>query len=73
MSTPESNKPDRWRRWLWVTPAILIISGIVNVMNPHLDPGLRVVWMCVLLPLAVILFGYFLYAHYRGFCRKFRF
>jgi hypothetical protein len=57
--------PDRWRRWLWVTPAILSISGIANLMNPHLDPGLRVEWMFVLLPLAVILFGYFLYAHYR--------
>jgi uncharacterized membrane protein HdeD (DUF308 family) len=65
MSTPESNKPDRWRRWIWVTPAILIISGIVNLMNPRLDPGLRVVWMFGLLPLAVILFGYFLYGHYR--------
>jgi hypothetical protein len=48
-----------------VTPAIVIISGILNVTNPRLDPSVRVVWRLVLLPLAVILCGAFLSANPR--------
>jgi hypothetical protein len=65
MSPPVSNQPDRWRRWRWVTPALVIILGIMNVMNSRLDRGLRMAWAFVLLPSAVIALGYVLYAHLR--------
>jgi predicted permease len=64
MSPPGSNTPDRWWQWRWVGPALLVISAIVNLMNPHHTPGLRMVsW--VMLPLTMIALGYTLYANYR--------
>jgi len=65
MSTPGSNKPDRWWRWGWVGPTLLVISAIVNLMNPHLSPGLHKVWWFVMLPLTVLALGYSLYAYAR--------
>jgi hypothetical protein len=57
--------PVQSRRWLWVIPALLVASLIVNLRNPHLTPGLRMVWWFVMLPLIIILVGYGLYADYR--------
>jgi hypothetical protein len=58
--------PARLWRWHCVIPVLVIISGIVNLRNPHLTPGSRATWMFVLLPLAVIMLGDILYMRYRG-------
>jgi hypothetical protein len=64
MSTPESNTPARWWRWRWIGPAVLLPGALVNVMNPHHSPGLRMVSWGIL-ALSVIVLGYTLYANYR--------
>jgi hypothetical protein len=68
MSTPGLNTPDRRWQWLWVIPALLVASAIVNLRNPHLTPGLRMVWWVMLAldaGLLVSMLGYPLYANYR--------
>jgi hypothetical protein len=60
MSTPSQS-----RRWLWVTPVLLVAGLIVNMRNPHLTPGVRMVWWFVLLPGIMIMVGYGLYVGHR--------
>ena len=61
MSTPESNKSDSWRGWRWVILAAPLPGVIINVMNPHHTPALRMAsW--ALLGLIVIIWGYALYS-----------
>jgi hypothetical protein len=66
MSTPGSNTPERRWRWRWVGIALVIPGVIVNLMNPHQTPGMRMAWRYVMLPLTVVALGYALYADYRG-------
>ena len=62
---PGMSARDRSWQWLWATPAVLsICSLIVNVRNPHLTPGSRLVWWFVMLPLIMIMVGYGLYGDY---------
>jgi hypothetical protein len=62
MSTPESNKPDRWQ---WVGLALLTINGLLQVIHPPRDLGLRIVAMYVLFPATIFTVGYLLYRNYR--------
>ena len=64
MSTPESNKPDSWRGWRWVILAAPLPGVIINVMNPHHTPALRIASRA-LLGLIVIIWGYALSSSYR--------
>jgi cytochrome oxidase assembly protein ShyY1 len=64
MGESTSNKQNKWRCWRWIVPALVTLSGAINLANPHLNPRLHVAWF-VLLPVAVIMCGYFLYANYR--------
>jgi hypothetical protein len=60
-----TSTPVRSWRWRWVGPALLVLSVIVNLMNPHLTPGLHMIWWFVMLPLTISVLGYTLYAQYR--------
>jgi hypothetical protein len=69
IATPESNKPDSWRGWRWVALAAPLPGVIINVMNPHHTPALRMAsW--ALLGLIVISWGYALYSSDRARRRR---
>jgi len=64
MGEATSQKHNEERRWRWLPPALVTLSGAIALATPHLPPVLRVAW-CVLLPVAALRCGYYLYANYR--------
>jgi hypothetical protein len=61
MSPPGSNKPGRWQ---WVGLALLAINGLLHVISPPRDLGLRIAALYVLFPATILTVGYFLYGYY---------
>ena len=50
--------------WRWASPALVIIAASIGLMNPISHPWMRKAWW-ILLTVAAIQFGYFLYIHFR--------
>ena len=64
MGEATSKKHNEERRWRWLGPALVTLSGVIALATPHLHPAIRVAG-CVLLLVAAMRCGYYLYANYR--------
>jgi hypothetical protein len=62
MATGGSNKPDRWQ---WVGLTLLAVNGLLHVIVPPRDQGVRIVALYVLFPATIFTVGYSLYRYYR--------
>jgi hypothetical protein len=69
LSTPEAKQVDAWQGWRWVALAAPLPGAIINVMNPHHPPALRLVWWA-LLGLIVSIWGCALYSSTRARRRR---
>jgi hypothetical protein len=53
------------RKFDWVIPAIVVITGIFNLLNTNIDGTIRTLWW-VLTPVALILLMYRLYQRFQS-------